>query len=374
MIDIDYRLSATDLVPDMRQMWEASAGKIVSIERSYAAERGTPVFTVSGRYTAQGWTEWTQGFQFGCPSCNSTRRTIEVSGPGTDQRAAYDAARHAPRRARPWLQPCQHLRHPAAFDLRGAAPRDQHELLEFYELAIPAERGGSGRRWSKHRWGRLSLLVLRPALAFLRHDSVAAVPRPGRPVGAWQRRERRADLLARPVVPACPHDCSIQRLLRGRSRPVRCLRPRCTRSLFNCKDGRYRCPSTQQGYSPFTTWTRGLAWIMPGYASSWNICSSQRPGFGAVGRAGQAGDDDSEAARAAATTTWKTRRPWRSVLGYGSTGPDASARLSAAGRSTNDYEPVDSSAAAIAAQGLLRLGCFLHTRRGGDGQRYDQPA
>ena len=37
-------------------------------------------------------------------------------------------------------------------------------------------------------------------------------------------------------------------------------------SIFNTKNGAYRCPSSQQGYSPFTTWTRGLAWIMCGYA------------------------------------------------------------------------------------------------------------
>jgi hypothetical protein len=37
-------------------------------------------------------------------------------------------------------------------------------------------------------------------------------------------------------------------------------------SLFNPNDGRYRCPSTQQGYSPFSTWTRGLAWAMLGFA------------------------------------------------------------------------------------------------------------
>src|SRR5207247_6793582 len=29
-------------------------------------------------------------------------------------------------------------------------------------------------------------------------------------------------------------------------------------SIFNLNDGSYRCPSTQQGYSPFSTWTRGL--------------------------------------------------------------------------------------------------------------------
>src|SRR5690606_11882999 len=37
-------------------------------------------------------------------------------------------------------------------------------------------------------------------------------------------------------------------------------------SVFNPNDGRYRCPNSQQGYSGFTTWTRGLAWAMVGFA------------------------------------------------------------------------------------------------------------
>ena len=37
-------------------------------------------------------------------------------------------------------------------------------------------------------------------------------------------------------------------------------------SLFNVANGTYRGPSTQQGYSPFRTWTRGLAWAMLGFA------------------------------------------------------------------------------------------------------------
>ena len=36
--------------------------------------------------------------------------------------------------------------------------------------------------------------------------------------------------------------------------------------IFNVKDGNYRCPNSQQGYTGFTTWTRGLAWAMCGFA------------------------------------------------------------------------------------------------------------
>ena len=37
-------------------------------------------------------------------------------------------------------------------------------------------------------------------------------------------------------------------------------------AIFNPASGVFRCPSSQQGYSPFTTWTRGLAWGMLGFA------------------------------------------------------------------------------------------------------------
>ena len=36
-----------------------------------------------------------------------------------------------------------------------------------------------------------------------------------------------------------------------------CGGERRTRSVFNVNDGNYRCPNSQQGYSPFSTWTRG---------------------------------------------------------------------------------------------------------------------
>src|ERR1700751_4684821 len=64
-LKIDHHLTARALLPDIQRLFELSAGKIRSIEKSWNPSRGTPVFTVKGKYTARGWTEWTQGFQFG---------------------------------------------------------------------------------------------------------------------------------------------------------------------------------------------------------------------------------------------------------------------------------------------------------------------
>ncbi|MGB2958564.1 MAG: glycosyl hydrolase, partial [Bacteroidota bacterium] len=46
-------------------MFRLSGEKIRLLQRRWDSSRGTPVFTVKGRYTTRGWTEWTQGFQFG---------------------------------------------------------------------------------------------------------------------------------------------------------------------------------------------------------------------------------------------------------------------------------------------------------------------
>ena len=37
-------------------------------------------------------------------------------------------------------------------------------------------------------------------------------------------------------------------------------------TIFNPSSGTFRCPNSQQGYSPFSTWTRGLAWGICGFA------------------------------------------------------------------------------------------------------------
>src|ERR1041385_3299928 len=54
-----------DLLPAIDRVFDLSARKIAAIERSWSPSDGAPVFTAAGRYRSRGWTEWTQGFQFG---------------------------------------------------------------------------------------------------------------------------------------------------------------------------------------------------------------------------------------------------------------------------------------------------------------------
>ena len=65
MIRIDRRRTPADLAGHADRVFELSGDKIVAIEKRWRPEAGAPVFTMQGVYQARGWTEWTQGFQFG---------------------------------------------------------------------------------------------------------------------------------------------------------------------------------------------------------------------------------------------------------------------------------------------------------------------
>src|SRR6202007_1972233 len=62
---IDASLRAADLRPALVRLFDLSGGKIKRLFARWDPALGTPVFTVRGAYTSRGWTEWTQGFQFG---------------------------------------------------------------------------------------------------------------------------------------------------------------------------------------------------------------------------------------------------------------------------------------------------------------------
>ena len=80
------------LLPKIYRLFELSGEKILSLEKSWDAGKGTPVFTVEEKYTSRGWTEWTQGFQYGSAllqfDAMGDERFLEIGRRGTVERMA----------------------------------------------------------------------------------------------------------------------------------------------------------------------------------------------------------------------------------------------------------------------------------------------
>jgi hypothetical protein len=133
-------------------------------------------------------------------------------------------------------------------------------------------------------------------------------------------------------------------------------------SIFNTNDGNYRCPNSQQGFSPFSTWTRGLAWAILGFAEELefinNLDDAELEPFGGKSR-------NLAMLLKAATVTADFYIQYTPADGipYWDTGAPNLYKienlLEKSADPHNPHEPVDSSAAAITAQGLLRLGHYL---------------
>jgi hypothetical protein len=134
-------------------------------------------------------------------------------------------------------------------------------------------------------------------------------------------------------------------------------------SVFNRNDGQFRCPSSQQGYSPFTTWTRGAAWIICGFAEQLEFLDTVK-GADLDGIGGRRAVTDLflETARAA-SDYYVDGYSARDGIPYWDSMALNSHKLGDYTKRDADpfnlWEPVDSSAAAITAQGLLRLGTYL---------------
>jgi hypothetical protein len=143
--------------------------------------------------------------------------------------------------------------------------------------------------------------------------------------------------------------------------------------IFNVNDGNYRCPNSQQGYTGFTTWTRGLAWAVCGFAEALeyldNLPTSSFP---------PTIDKDTlltKLRRAAeATSDYYIEQTATDGIPYWDTGAPGLVHmgdyLNKPADPYNEHEPVDSSAASIAAQGLLRLGNYLQTKKDDRASRY----
>ena len=412
-IKIDSRLTPQKLVPRIERMFELSAQKILNIEKSWKPADGTPVFTVKGRYTSRGWTEWTQGFQFGSAILQfdatgdevfldiGRRKTIELMASHVSHIGVHDHGFNNVSTYGNLLR----LMH------EGRIEWDDREK-DFYELALKVSGAVQAARWTKladgtgfiHSFnGAHSLFVdtIRSCRA------LAVAHQLGHALMGEQ--DAKISLLQRLIE----HSVNTARysIYYGEGRDAYDLRGRTTHeAVFNVANGAFRCPNSQQGYSPFSTWTRGLAWAICGFAEELEFLiivprhkldDAMPPAYLDVAasnntrkkadwsaplmdwvarlnrqKAREAIDNFTRAALATADfylahscsdgiPMWDTGAPNLHRL--------PSNYLSKASDPFNKFEPVDSSAAAIAAQGFIRLGNHLGTH--GDkaaGKRYRQ--
>ncbi len=124
--------------------------KIRSIDRHDEPGAATPVFTIEGKYTARGWTEWTQGFVYGSAilQFDATGETefLELGRRKTIERMAH------------------HITHTGVHDhgfnnvstygnlwrLMGEGRiEDNRRERDLYELAIKCSGAVQASRWTK---------------------------------------------------------------------------------------------------------------------------------------------------------------------------------------------------------------------------------
>ncbi len=383
MIQIDHELTAITLQPAITRLFEASAAKIARLDARWDPSAGTPVFTVKGQYTSRGWTEWTQGFQFGAAilqfDATGEERFLQMGRQATVDKMA------------------SHVTHIGVHDhgfnnvstygnllrlMNEGRIADNPWERRFYAMALKASGAVQASRWTALPGelgyvysfnGPQSLFAdtIRSmrALAVAHQLGHVLMGEGDRPISLLGRLLRHAETTARFNV------------YFGQGRDAYDVRGRVAHeSIFNLNDGAYRCPSTQQGYSPFSTWTRGQAWILCGYAEQLEFLSAL-PASELDGLLDSLGGRDRILERfletAQATADFFIEQSPTDGIVYWDTGAPGLARLgdylSRPADPFNDHEPVDSSASAIAAQGLLRLGACLESQGKPDAaKRYRQ--
>lgn len=373
---IDNRLTPKGMRNALDQFFGLAGGKMLRLQRFWKPERGTPVFTVRGKYSTRGWTEWTQGFVYGCQvlhyDATGDERFLDLGRENTLQHMA------------------PHVSHIGVHDhgfnnvstygnLRRLAlegrTADSPDLVKLYELALKLSGAIQAARWSTIADGTGYISSFNGPHSLF-SDTIRSVRAlmVAHKLGhcLMGEHDERISLLQRGIE-------HVQNTLKfnvyyGKGRDAYDVPGRVVHeSIFNMNDGAYRCPSSQQGYSPFTTWTRGLAWVMLGCAEQLEFVDmAAPPELAACAPNGGYRKALLKAARATAdfyiehTTAdgipfWDTGAPGLASLGDWRKRPS---------RPDNPYEPVDSSAAAITAQGLLRLG--RHLGKTGRGKKYYQ--
>jgi unsaturated chondroitin disaccharide hydrolase len=356
-MQIDLSITAASLAPALKRVFELSAEKIRRIEKNWDVAKGTPVFTVGGKYTSRGWTEWTQGFQFGSAFLQfdatgepeffemARRDTIKCMASHVSHIGVHDHGFNNISTYGNWWRLMR----------EGKVERNEREN-DFCELALKVSGAIQAARWTNVEGGGGYIYSFNgPHSLFIDTMRSLRSLAVGHQLGHVLMGEcdRKFSLLDRLIAHA--KTTADYAVYYGKRRDAYDVRGRTAHeSIFNTNDGKYRCPNSQQGYSPFSTWSRGLAWAICGFAEELEFLVTQPevPGdtIALFEKAAMATADlYIEESCADGIPMWDFGAPNLHRLGdYKSRAADP----------FNTWEPVDSSAAAIAAQGLIRLGNY----------------
>ncbi len=370
-MEVNGKIAPLDLISSVHRALELASEKTLRLDRRWNNSGCAPVFTADGRYTARNWTQWTQGFQYG-----NALLCFELGG---SDELLNTARRHVV------ADMAEHLTHTGVHDhgfnnvstygnlhrlmLTGRIEHNEWEL-HFYELALKASGAVQAGRWTHLPDGRGYIYSFNGS-----HSLFIDTIRTLRVCGLAHllghalvtEQDERVNLLARMLAHA--RTSAEHNIYYGTGRDqfdTPELRGRTAHeAIFNPASGGFRCPSSQQGYSPFTTWTRGLAWAALGFAEELEFVQSLPAGEFGVGGVPTRGDACAMLERAARATCdfYIEQASAADGICYWDTGAPGLAQLgdwkAQAADPFNAYEPVDASASVIAAQGLLRLGHTL---------------
>ncbi|MFK7849280.1 MAG: glycosyl hydrolase [Rhodothermales bacterium] len=378
MINFQDAPTPEALLPKIEKMWDLSANKIRAIEEKFDFTRGAPVFTINGNYVTRGWTEWTQGFQYGSAILQyDATQDKECLEAGISQTIALMAT---------------HITHMGVHDhgfnnvstygnlLRlmneGRIPENTWER-HFYELAIKCSGAVQAARWTTiPDTGGYIYSFNGPHSLF--SDTVRSLRALslGHKLGHTLMGEHDAKISLLERVIHHLHSTAKYNVYYGEGRDSYDISGRVVHeSIFNLNDGRYRCPSTQQGYSPFSTWTRGLAWILTGFAEQLEFLDTL-PATTFVNLGTKEDLLDTLIRTARATADFYIENTPTCGIPYWDTGAPGLAHmedyLNKPADPFGSNEPVDSSAAAIAAQGFIRLGRYLRTQDPTSAEKYEK--
>jgi len=333
---------------------------------------------VKGKYTTRGWTEWTQGFQYGSailqydatgnkPNLEYGRaKTLEMMAPHISHMGVHD---HGFNNASTYGNLLRLMR-------EDKIPMNEWEM-NFYQLALKVSGAVQARRWTEVRDGGFIYSFNGPHSLFIDTIRTCRILAISHQLGhaLFEENDKKVNLLERLITHA--RVSAQYAVYYGEGRDAYDVWGRTAHEcLFNTNDGQFRSPNAQQGFSGFTTWTRGLAWAMCGYAEQLEyirqLNESEFKTFG-----GRNAIETWMIKAAKATCDFYIDNTPTDGIPYWDAGAPNLYKLgdylNRPADPYNDAEPVDSSAAAICAQGLLRLGHYL--RENGEseaGSRYWQ--